>query len=55
MVATADTHCRDERILNGLAVCAPPTLKNPKNNGYDSKDDITADRRKTLRHYDRKS
>ena len=27
MAKTADTHCRDERILNGLAVCAPPTLK----------------------------
>ena len=23
----SDTHCRDDRILNGLAVCAPPTLK----------------------------
>ena len=23
----SDTHCRDDRILNKLAVCAPPTLK----------------------------
>ncbi|MCK0200864.1 hypothetical protein [Ornithobacterium rhinotracheale] len=49
MAATADTHCRDARILNGLAVSAPPTLKNK---GYDSKDDITADRRKTLYRHD---
>ena len=27
MAKTADTHCRDDRILNGLAVYAPPTLK----------------------------
>jgi len=27
VAATADTHCRDARILNGLAVSAPPTLK----------------------------
>ena len=46
VAATADTHCRDARILNKLAVSAPPTLKNSKNKGYDSKDDITADRRK---------
>ena len=27
MATMSDTHCRDDRILNGLAVCAPPTLK----------------------------
>ena len=27
MATMSDTHCRDERILNGLAVSAPPTLK----------------------------
>ena len=27
MATLSDTHCRDDRILNGLAVCAPPTLK----------------------------
>ena len=27
VVATADTHCRDARILNKLAVSAPPTYK----------------------------
>lgn len=54
VAATADTHCRDARILNKLAVSAPPTLKNSKNKGYDSKDDITADRRKTLYRHDGK-
>ena len=27
MATMSDTHCRDDRILNGLAVYAPPTLK----------------------------
>ena len=27
VAATTDTHCRDARILNKLAVSAPPTLK----------------------------
>ena len=27
MAKTADTHCRDDIILTGLAVYAPPTLK----------------------------
>jgi len=30
VAATADTHCRDARILNKLAVSAPPALKTLK-------------------------
>ena len=30
VAATADTHCRDARILNELAVRTPPTLKTLK-------------------------
>ena len=46
-------HFRNARILNGMAVSAPPILKTLKTKRYDSQDDITADRRKTLHRHDR--
>ena len=51
MVETKHTHCRDNRMLNKLAVSAPPTYNQEK---HDSEDYFTADRRQTLCRHDGK-